>query len=69
MNLEAWVKRAETKEVKKIMKNQKNTTQMRNNTEVQKLNNKYIFLKNDSEKKNDSKMINNLKTKRRKCKN
>ena len=69
MNLEAWVKRAETKEVKKIMKNQKNTTQMRNNTEVQKLNNKYIFLKKDSEKKNDSKMINNLKTKRRKCKN
>ena len=69
MNLEAWVKRAETKEVKKIMKSQKNTTQMRNNTEVQKLNNKYIFLKKDSEKKNDSKMINNLKTKRRKCKN
>ena len=51
------------------MKSQKNTTQMRNNTEVQKLKNKYIFLKKDSEKKNDSKKINNLKTKRRKCKN
>ena len=51
MNLEAWVKRAETKEVKKIMKNQKNTTQMRNNTEVQKMKKKYIFLKKDSEKK------------------
>ena len=68
MNLESWVKRAETKEVKKIMKSQRNTTQMRNHTEVQKMKKKYIFLQKDSEKKNDSKKI-TLKTKWRKCKN